>query len=49
MQRGAIKDDQRLQEEENQRAIDDEHWVLDMPTSQKSVLVVARWMALSTE
>lgn len=40
MQRGAIKDEQEL-EEENQRAIDDEHWVLDIPASQKAMLVFA--------
>jgi len=36
MQRGAIREEQEQLRSENQRAIDDEHWVLDLPTSTQS-------------
>jgi len=39
MQRGAIREEQEQLRSENQRAIDDEHWVLDVPTSAQSKFV----------
>ena len=39
MQRGAIREEQEQLRSENQRAIDDEHWVLDIPTSAQSKFV----------
>lgn len=36
MQRGAIREEQEQLRSENQRAIDDEHWVLDVPMSTQS-------------
>ena len=43
MQRGAIREEQKLQLDEEQRIIDDEHWVLDLPMSHKTVLVAAEF------
>jgi len=40
MQRGAIREEQEQLRSENQRAIDDEHWVLDIPTSTQSKYIV---------
>jgi len=39
MQRGAIREEQEQLRSENQRAIDDEHWVLDLPVSTRSKCV----------
>jgi len=39
MQRGAIREEQEQLRSEHQRAIDDEHWVLDIPTSAQSKFV----------
>lgn len=36
MQRGVIREEQEQLSCENQRAIDDEHWVLDLPASAQS-------------
>jgi len=39
MQRGAIREEQEQLRSEHQRAIDDEHWVLDVPLSTQSKYV----------
>ena len=39
MQRGAIREEQEQLRSEHQRAIDDEHWVLDVPMSAQSKYV----------
>jgi len=36
MQRGVIREEQEQLSCENQRAIDDEHWVLELPASAQS-------------
>jgi len=35
MQRGAIREEQEQLRSRIQRAIDDEHWVLDVPTASR--------------